>query len=265
MITSNTNALCQRKPALPGSNAIVHLHLGKPVTDSLAIAREFLRRHDNVLQSLDSLIADGTIGRLEFKVSSYMNEQRKKQRMIQLTEAGALIAMPFIGGRNSRAGQRRLVTAFLTLRDELAMQQSGDWADSRRKVATGFQLVCDTLKEVRADQGKTTLPHHYINESKLINFVLFGRFESVDREGMAQADIDLLDKVEARDMFLIARGRTYGERKAALPTYLQSLRAKSKKITRTNWQPGGRSKAENVLSNKAAQAVANQLNSAGRH
>lgn len=184
--------------------------------------------------------------------SSYLNEQRKKQRMIQLTEAGALIAMPFIGGRNSRAGQVRLVNEFMAMRAELAAQHVADWSESRRKVSTSFKMVCDTLKEVRADKGKTTLPHHYGNESRLINFVLFGRFESVNRDGTVQADIDLLDKVEARDAFLIARGHTYDERKVTLPVYLQSLLAKPERIVRTNWQPGSRPKTENVFGNKVA-------------
>ena len=220
----------KRNQAIAVTGAMVHLYQGKPLTDSLTIAREFVRRHDNVLQSLDDLIADGTINRLEFKVVKYTDTKGEQRRMIELTERGALIAMPFIGGKNSRAGQVRLVGAFLSMRDELAVHHSGDWAESRRKVATGFQLVCDTLKEVRADQGKETPPHHYTNEAKLINWVLFGRFEAVDREGMAQADIKLMDQVEARDVFLIARGRTYDERKAALPDYLQSLRAKQSKI-----------------------------------
>jgi Rha family phage regulatory protein len=216
---------------LPLANcAIVHLHQGKPVTDSLAIAREFGRRHDNVLQSLDSLIGDGTIGRLEFKESSYLSEQNKTQRMIQLTEAGALIAMPFIGGKNSRTGQRRLVNAFLALRDDLAGHAASDWATARRKAASGFQLVCDTLKEVRADGGKETVQHHYATEAKLINWVLFGRFEAVDRLGMTQADLDLLDKVEARDAVLIARGRTYEERKGLLPAFLVSIRSKPARV-----------------------------------
>ncbi len=223
--TSNQSNQCNIAPI----NVIVHLHRGKPVTDSLVIAREFLRRHDNVLQSLDALIADGTISRLEFKDRDYTDERGKKQRLIELTERGALIAMPFIGGRNSRVGQVRFVDAFLALRDQLAIQQPEEWSESRRKVATGFQLVCDTLKEVRADQGKTTEQRHYANEAKLINWVLFGRFESVDREGMTQADIKLMDQVEARDVFLIARGRSYDERKAALPDFLLSIRAKQQR------------------------------------
>ena len=75
-----------RAPLLVASGAIAHLHQGQPVTDSLAIAREFGRRHDNVLQPLDALIAGRSRGRLEFKASSCKNEQNKKQRMIELIE-----------------------------------------------------------------------------------------------------------------------------------------------------------------------------------
>lgn len=205
------------------ANALVHFHTGKPVTDSLAISHEFASRHDNVLQKLDALIADGTIGRLDFKESSYVNVQNKTQRMIELTERGALIAMPFIGGRNSRAGQVRLVNAFLILRDKVA-EDGGDWTDSRKKVSAGYTMMCDTVQEVRADDGKTTSAHHYANEAKLVNWVLFGRFEAINRDHMAQADLVMMDKVEAKNAIWIARGRTYAERKAALPAFLATLR-----------------------------------------
>jgi len=93
---------------------------GKIVTDSVVIAKEFGRRHDNVLASLRSLIADCTISPLEFKERDYQDDRGKMQPCIELTERAALIAMPFMGGRKSREGQRRLVLAFDALRDELA-------------------------------------------------------------------------------------------------------------------------------------------------
>lgn len=213
------------------SSAIVHLHQGKPVTDSLTIAREFGRQHKNVLQSLDGLIEGGTIGRLEFKPSSYLTEQGKKQRMIQLTERGALIAMPFIGGKNSRAGQVRLVNAFLALRDELAGQNAGAWTDSRHRASIGYRMMADALQEARADDGKKTQGHHFANEARLVNWVLFGHFEGVDRGGMTQAELLLMAELEARNAILIARGRSYDERKAALPAYLQSIRPAQGRIT----------------------------------
>lgn len=206
------------------SGALVHFHKGKPVTDSLAIAGEFLARHDNVLQKLDGLIDDSTINRLDFKAVEYTDAKGERRRMIELTERGALIAMPFIGGRNSRAGQVRLVDAFLALRDKLT-EQAGDWSDSRRKVSTGYAMMSDALQEVRADDGKATSAHHYANEAKLVNWVLFGHFEAINRDDMEQAELTLMERVEARNAFLIARGRSYDERKAALTTYLLSLRA----------------------------------------
>ena len=209
--------------------SIVHLHHGKPVTDSVTIANEFGRRHDNVLQSLDGLIADGTISRLEFKERDYIDARGKKQRMIELTEAGALIAMPFIGGKKSRLGQVRLVNAFLSMRDEIA-GNPGDWLESRKRVSVGYLALTGSLQETRADDGKETKPVHYMAEAKLVNWVLFGKFEGVDRDQLSHGDLKLLEAIEIRDAFLIARGRTYEQRKTDLPAYLQSIRAKQARV-----------------------------------
>jgi Rha family phage regulatory protein len=110
---------------------------GDIVTDSKIIEREFGRRHDNVLQSIDSLIEDGTISRLEFKVAEYRDAQGKPRKMIELTEAGALIAMPFIGGKRSRDGQKTLVRAFLAMREKLRALQA-------EKVSTPVAAVKDS-------------------------------------------------------------------------------------------------------------------------
>jgi len=227
----------------PASGALVHLHKGQPVTDSLAIAREFGRSHKHVLRSLDSLIADGTINRPNFEPVKYTDEKGEQRRMIELTERGALIAMPFIGGKKSRAGQVRLVDEFMAMRDELA-NAPADWQEARKKVSAGYSMMTDALQEVRAEDGKRTMPYHYANEAKLINWVLFGRFEGVDRNDITQADLALMAKVEARNAIWIARGRTYDERKAALPAYFASLRAKRigkthQKVLATSVEMGG--------------------------
>jgi Rha family phage regulatory protein len=219
------NVATLRKLSHVTDGVLIHFHMGKPVTDSLAIAREFASRHDNVLQKLDGLIADGTINRLDFKAVDYFDAKRERRRMIELTERGALIAMPFIGGRNSRAGQVRLVDAFMALRAKQT-EQVGGWSESRQKVSTGYSMMCDTVREMRADDGKATNAHHYANEAKLVNWVMFGRFEAIDRNGMAQADLVLMEKVEAKNAIWIARGRSYVERKATLPAYFAALRTK---------------------------------------
>lgn len=206
------------------ATCLVHLRKGQLVTSSIIIAEEFARRHDNVLQSLDSLVADGTLNHLEFKAVKYTDEKGEARRAIELTERGALIAMPFIGGKKSRLGQVRLVDAFLAMRS-LLNEGRADWQEHRKQLAASYRIMSDALHEARADEGKPTQPHHYANEARLVNWVMFGKFEPVDRDCLPPFDLALLEALEARNAIWIARGRSYNERKQALPNYLQSLRS----------------------------------------
>ncbi|WP_244146587.1 phage regulatory protein/antirepressor Ant [Paraburkholderia sp. BCC1876] len=92
---------------------------GEIVTDSLVIAEEFGRAHKNVLASLDGLIERGRLGGLDFKLTSYTDNSNRQKRMIELSERGAMIAMPFIGGTKSEEGQVRLVSAFISMRERV--------------------------------------------------------------------------------------------------------------------------------------------------
>ena len=85
---------------------------------SLELAKEFGRPHKNVLPILDELLADGTITWLESKPRNYIKLGRT-YRYFELNQAGFLKAMPFIGGKRSREGQKRLVDAFLRLQVNL--------------------------------------------------------------------------------------------------------------------------------------------------
>lgn len=208
------------------STCLVHLRDGHPITNSLAIAQEFERRHGNVLHSLDSLIADGTLNQLEFKPVKYVDEKGEARRAIELTERGALIAMPFIGGKKSRQGQVKLVDAFFEMRSVLNNTKSV-WQEQRNQLAYSFRIMSDALREVRTDEGKSTQPHHYANEARLLNYVMFGKFASVDRAYLSSNDLVLLEALEARNAIWIARGRSYSERKAALLEYYRLLRGSS--------------------------------------
>jgi Rha family phage regulatory protein len=123
---------------------------GEIVTDSVVIAEEFGRRHDNVMERLRSLVADGSINLLDFKEIEYLDGRGRKQPAIELTERGALVAMPFIGGKMSREGQVRLVDAFLAMREQLRAAQ-----DSPAKVSTDpLDMVQMMINQARADQAR---------------------------------------------------------------------------------------------------------------
>ncbi len=198
------------------AGALVHLHRGVAVTDSLTIAREFGRQHKDVLRTLDGLIADATIDRRNFALTSYTDEMNRQQRAIELDERAALIAMPFVGGRNSRVGQARLVDAFLALRERTNRPDANDWLESRRQTRASYRMMASALELTRADAGKLTKPHHYANEARLLNCVITGHYGPLDRDALSLSDLALLEELEARNAILIARGRAYNERKGVL-------------------------------------------------
>jgi Rha family phage regulatory protein len=114
---------------------LIQLESGEAWITSLVIAEEFGRPHKNVLQSLDSLIADGTINGLEIKPVEYVDAKGESRRAYKLNKRAALIAMPFIGGKKSRDGQKRLVDAFLTMerhiRQQDAYRATLEWQQAR--------------------------------------------------------------------------------------------------------------------------------------
>jgi phage regulator Rha-like protein len=207
----------------PAASSLVHVSYGKPVTDSLAIAREFGRQHKHGLRTLDSLIADGTINRPNFGPISYTDELNRPQRLIELDERAALIAMPFIGGRNSRIGQVRLVDAFLATRAAMEERKSVGWTQARQQAASNYAVVSEMLMLRREAEGKVTQAHHYANEARLLNFVFSGDCGPIERDGLTAAELHLLHRLEIRDSALIAMGKSYAERKAALMAYKAEL------------------------------------------
>ncbi|MDP1664998.1 MAG: Rha family transcriptional regulator [Methylobacter sp.] len=122
--------------------------------DSRDIAKQFGRDHKNVLQTLDDLLADGTISRLEFKLSNYV-KRGKEYRRYELNKAGFLKAMPFIGGRKSREGQRRFVDEFLRI--EAAFERQ-----SKERASLAYQVARSSGKDSRGiltDEIKTFIAY----------------------------------------------------------------------------------------------------------
>jgi len=105
------------------------------------IADVFGRPHDKVMLTIKSLISDSTISPAEFSESDF-TARGKKYPCIELNKAGFLKAMPFIGGRKSREGQRVLVDEFMLMEKLLTKQ-------SKERETIAFQLVRTEGKDVR--------------------------------------------------------------------------------------------------------------------
>lgn len=91
-----------------------------------------------------------------------------------------------------------------------------DWKRQRHEAASSFKVMQDILATVRADQGKPTAAHHYINEARLVNWALSGAFATVDREALSVHELNLLARLELKNATLIGRGVAYADRKKIL-------------------------------------------------
>lgn len=98
-----------------------------------------------------------------------------------------------------------------------------DWKRMRHAASASYQMMAGSRQRFRASQGKETLPHHYINESKLINFVLTGSYTPVDRSILTEPQLTILAKLEIQNGILIGAGLSGLERKDMLIRYRDSL------------------------------------------
>ena len=97
---------------------------------------------------------------------------------------------------------------------------------ARRQSAIGYRSLCDALSITNDANGKTTKPHHYMNEARLINEVITGVFKGRNRDQLTQGELELITLVENRDVLLIGQGKDFAERKSALVRYVSELQAK---------------------------------------
>lgn len=201
---------------------VIEIRRSKPMVSSLKIAELFERPHKNVLASIRKELAD-EIDRLEIKPMSYADEYGREQPMFWLNEEQALFIMPFIGGKQARKGQRKLVKAYLYYRDAYANPPRAEIVRAKRDAS---RLLTDSIIDWRAFEGKDTDARHYMSEQKLCNWAITGQFSKLDESGLSNEDVDLLREVRETNAALIVAGMAYSERKAAIARLVMRRRTK---------------------------------------
>jgi len=161
-------------PDITKINLVIHGGNNQICVDSRDLAKAFGRSHKNVLRTIDSLLLDGTISRLEYEPRDF-KKRGKEYRSFELNKAGFLKAMPFIGGKKSREGQKRLVDAFLELeakvnrqskeREKLACQIARlSGKDSRAILTDEIQKFIIYAK----NQGSGKADRYFVNIMNLV-------------------------------------------------------------------------------------------------
>jgi hypothetical protein len=110
--------------------------------------------------------------------------------------------------------------------DALMRGESKPWASARRESSIGYRSLCDALSITNETIGKTTKPHHYMNEARLLNEVITGAFKGRNRNLLSVGELELVTMVEIHDVLLMGQGLSFAERKVALLRYVRDQQGK---------------------------------------
>lgn len=199
---------------------------GQPVVTTVTIADEFGRRHDNVLQSINSLINEGILNLLDFKEIKYKDGRNRDQSAYELTERGFLIAMPFIGGEKSKQGQVRLVDSFIRFREKV--EKEAEIRRQRDIARVEYRPMSDALKLSREQEGKETQYFHYSTEADMINGIVLGKKsagfrkdndigkDEAIRDYLTRWQIKAITELQRANTVFISMGWDYHQRKDSL-------------------------------------------------
>lgn len=198
----------------------------QPVVSTNTISTEFGRRHDNVLQSIRSLIESGHLGALDFKETFYIDKSSREKPCYELTERGFLIAMPFIGGEKARDGQVRLVDSFIQFREKSAREAK---VQIERNIARmEYKPMTDAVKESKIQEGKEPAHYHFSNEADLINRIVLGvssaKFRKDNdigktdpiRDYLSHQQIHAITELQRANTVFISMGWDFEQRKESL-------------------------------------------------
>ncbi|TGZ98647.1 putative phage regulatory protein Rha family [Rodentibacter pneumotropicus] len=197
------------------------------MTDSLKVAQYFGKRHDNLLRIIKDLGCSDEFRLLNFKASSYKNEQNKKQPMYLMTHDGfTLLTMGFTG-KKAMQFKEAYITQFNKMKD---------WITTKSKLSHDQHRMNEAIKFHLESTGKQD-EHIYSRENNLVYVVALGSTRkkwlkdngySPDdeiRDHLTESQLKLIDDLLSENAVMIKLGMNYHERKAKLEqSALYSLR-----------------------------------------
>lgn len=186
--------------------------------DSRYVAREFGKRHDHVLRDIASLDCSKEFRLPNFGLSSYVNEQGKKQPCYDMTRDGFMFLVMGYRGKKAAAIKEAYIKRFNEMESFIRMLVT-----TRKE----FPLLTDNIKLLH-DEPK---PYHFSNECDLINKIVTGypakkfrelhgipKGESI-RPFLTDKQIELMDTLQKVDIGLLVSVPEFEQRKRLLEWY----------------------------------------------
>lgn len=159
------------------NNVLVNISGKKATTDSLVVAQNFGKRHDNIIQKIENLIKSDKSNRLNFKVVEYEDnkgEARKKYVMNRRTFS--LLVMGFTGEK-AMDWKHKFYDAFEAMEKILLRQGNLEWQEYRQTGKIKRHELTDSIQKVvdlAERQGSRNAARYYTSCTRLIYGQVFG-------------------------------------------------------------------------------------------
>ena len=163
-------------------NDIVYLKNDEAMTDSLTVAENFKRRHDDVVRSIEKLIErnkevetdDRTFSDIsrQFIKTRYKDGSGRSQTKYLMNRDGfALLVMGF-NGKKAHEWKLKYIYAFNSMESIIRERSTAAWVETRAAGKLTRKAETDTLQrlvEYAKEQGSTHADMLYVTYTKLAN------------------------------------------------------------------------------------------------
>lgn len=194
-----------------------------PMCSSRQVAEIFDKRHDNVLSDIRNLDCSDEFRLLNFKESSYINSQNKKQPEFLMTKNGFVFLV--MGYRGEKAAKFK--EAYIGKFDQME-----EFIATLRTARLEYPEMTAAIQAAHEDPKS----YHYSNEANLINRIVLGKTakqikeilgikagESI-RPYLSAIQIKWIEKLQKRNTVYIEDGLSYEERKAKMMVYFSKVK-----------------------------------------
>ena len=154
---------------------LVVMRRKEAMTTSLKVAEVFNKRHDNVLQSIQSLDCSKEFRLLNFKETYYTDEWNREQPMYYITRDGFTFLAMGYRGKKAAAFKEAYISAFNKMEKFITEKQSAEYLEARAAGKLVRKEETDTIKklvEYAKEQGSGHADMLYVTYTKLANKIV---------------------------------------------------------------------------------------------
>lgn len=153
---------------------LVYLNNDEAVCDSLLVAEKFGKRHADVLEKIEKIIAeDSTENSVQcFKLTSYTDETGKSNKMYHMNRDGFTFLVMGFTGKKANEWKWNYINAFNSMEAILRERSTEAWLETRQQGKLTRKAETDVIQklvEYAKEQGSEHADMLYMTYSKLAN------------------------------------------------------------------------------------------------